>query len=109
MRRLPRFVTLWLLCLLACFAKAQDVTAIWDFNDEAIADQLVAAASTEPDTVINNGVTLVVEANGNAIEKVENGIKTEDGVTFKVQVQTLRLVASLSKRLRSTIQLLRMT
>ena len=89
MRRLPRFVTLWLLCLLACFAKAQDVTAIWDFNDEAIADQLVAAAaSTEPDTVINNGVTLVVEANGNAIEKVENGIKTEDGVTFKVQVQS---------------------
>ena len=89
MRQLQRFVTLWLLCLLAGFAKAQDVTATWDFNDEAIADQLVAASlSTEPDTIMSNGIALVVEANGNAIEKAENGIKTEDGVTFKVEVQS---------------------
>ena len=92
MRQLQRFVTLWLLCLLAGFAKAQeaqDVTATWDFNDEAIVDQLVAASlSTEPDTIIINGIALVVEANGNVIEKTENGILTEDGVTFKVQVQS---------------------
>ena len=89
MRQLQRFVTLWLLCLLAGFAKAQDVTATWDFNDEAIADQLVAASlSTEPDTIMSNGIALVVEANGNAIEKAENGILTEDGVTFKVQVKS---------------------
>ena len=89
MRQLQRFATLWLLCLLAGFAKAQDVTATWDFNDEAIADKLVkASSSTEPDTIISNGIALVVEANGNTIEKVENGIKTEDGVTFKVQVQS---------------------
>ena len=89
MRQLQRFVTLWLLCLLAGFAKAQDVTATWNFNDEAIADQLVAASlSTEPDTIISNGIALVVEANGNVIEEAENGILTEDGVTFKVQVKS---------------------
>ena len=33
MRQLQRIATLWLLCLLAGLAKAQDVTATWDFND----------------------------------------------------------------------------
>ena len=91
MRHLQRFATLWLLCLLAGFAKAQDViaTATWDFNDEAIADKLVeASSSTEPITIKVNDIALVVEVNGNSIEKTENGIKTEDGVTFKVQVQS---------------------
>ena len=89
MRQLQRFVTLWLLCLLAGLAKAQDVTATWDFNDETIANILVASSlSTESDTILSNNIALVVEANGNAIEKAENGIKTEDGVTFKVQVKS---------------------
>ena len=89
MRLLQKFATLWLLLLIAGFAKAQDVTATWNFTDEAIADKLVEASlSTEPDTIISNGIALVVEANGNTIEKVENGITTEDGVTFKVQVRS---------------------
>ena len=89
MRQLQRFVTLWLMCLLAGLAKAQDVTATWDFNDETIANILVASSlSTESDTILSNNIALVVEANGNAIEKAENGIKTEDGVTFKVQVKS---------------------
>ena len=89
MRQLQRFVTLWLLCLLAGLAKAQDVTATWDFNDETIANILVASSlSTESDTILSNDIALVVEANGNTIEKAENGIKTEDGVTFKVQVKS---------------------
>ena len=89
MRQLQRFATLWLLCLVAGLIKAQDVTATWDFNDETIADELVAASSsTEPETIMSNGIALVVEANGNAIEKAENGIKTEDGVSFKVQVKS---------------------
>ena len=89
MRQLQRFVTLWLLCLLAGLAKAQDVTATWDFNDETIANILVASSlSTESDTILSNNIALVVEANGNTIEKAENGIKTEDGVTFKVQVKS---------------------
>jgi pectin methylesterase-like acyl-CoA thioesterase len=37
---------------------------------------------------LSNNIALVVEANGNAIEKAENGIKTEDGVAFKVQVKS---------------------
>ena len=89
MRLLQKFATLWLLLLIAGFTKAQDVTATWNFTDEAIADKLVEASlSTEPDTIISNGIALVVEANGNTIEKIENGITTEDGVTFKVQVRS---------------------
>lgn len=89
MRQLQRFATLWLLCLLAGLAKAQDVTATWDFNDETIANILVASSlSTESDTILSNNIALVVEANGNTIEKAENGIKTEDGVAFKVQVKS---------------------
>ena len=89
MRQFQRFATLWLMCLLAGLAKAQDVTATWDFNDETIANILVASSlSTESDTILSNNIALVVEANGNTIEKAENGIKTEDGVTFKVQVRS---------------------
>ena len=89
MRQFQRFATLWLMCLLAGLAKAQDVTATWDFNDETIANILVASSlSTESDTILSNNIALVVEANGNAIEKAENGIKTEDGVAFKVQVKS---------------------
>ena len=89
MRQFQRFATLWLMCLLAGLAKAQDVTATWDFNDETIANILVASSlSTESDTILSNNIALVVEANGNTIEKAENGIKTEDGVAFKVQVKS---------------------
>ena len=89
MRQFQRFATLWLMCLLAGLAKAQDVTATWDFNDEATIALLTAASeSTEPDTINSNGITLIVEANGNKIEQAESGIKTDDGVTFKVQVRS---------------------
>lgn len=89
MRQLQRFATLWLMCLLAGLAKAQDVTATWDFNDEATIALLTAASeTTEPDTINSNGITLIVEANGNKIEQAKSGIKTDDGVTFKVQVRS---------------------
>ena len=89
MRQLQRFVTLWLLCLLAGLAKAQDVTATWDFNDEATVTLLTAASeTTEPDTIKSNGIALIVEANGNKIEQAASGIKTDDGVIFKVQVKS---------------------
>ena len=89
MRQLQRFATLWLMCLLAGLAKAQDVTATWDFNDEATIALLTAASeSTEPDTIKSNGIALIVEANGNKIEQAASGIKTDDGVTFKVQVRS---------------------
>lgn len=82
--------SLWLICLTAGFAKAQDVTSTWDFNNTAVAASVVAATSTTDITnveaVEGNGVFLTVEANGNAITKEENGIVAEDGVTFKVPV-----------------------
>lgn len=89
MRQFQRFATLWLLCLLAGLAKAQDVTATWDFNDEATVALMTAASeTTEPDTIKSNGIALIVEANGNKIEQAASGIKTDDGVTFKVQVRS---------------------
>ena len=89
MRQFQRITTLWLLCLLAGLAKAQDVTATWDFNDETISDQLVEASSTtDPVTIKVNDIALIVEANGNTIDNAEDGIITEDGVTFKVEVQS---------------------
>lgn len=86
---LQRTACLWLLCLLAGFTNAQDVTAIWDFQDEATITQLTAASEkTDPDTIKINGIALVIEANGNKIEKSESGIKTDDGVIFKIQVES---------------------
>ena len=87
---LQRFASLWLLCLLASFTKAQDVTATWNFKDSATVANLVAlSGSAEVETIKameDNGILLTVEANGNAITKTEEGIETEDGVIFKVPV-----------------------
>lgn len=86
---LQRTACLWLLCLLTGFVKAQDVTATWNFQDEETISQLIAASeSTESDTIKINGIDFIIEANGNKIEAAQNGIKTDDGVTFKVQVES---------------------
>ena len=86
---LQRTACLWLLCLLTGFVKAQDVTAIWNFQDEETISQLIAASeSTESDTIKINGIDFIIEANGNKIEAAQSGIKTDDGVTFKVQVES---------------------
>jgi hypothetical protein len=86
---LQRTVCLWLLCLLAGLADAQDITATWDFKDEATISQLAAASeSADPVTISNNGIDLTVESNGNKIEATEDGITIEDGVAFKVPVNT---------------------
>lgn len=86
---LQRTTCLWLLCLLTGFVKAQDVTATWNFQDEETISQLIAASeSTESDTIKINGIDFIIEANGNKIEAAQSGIKTDDGVTFKVQVES---------------------
>lgn len=86
---LQRTACLWLLCLLTSFVKAQDVTATWNFQDEETISQLIAASeSTESDTIKINGIDFIIEANGNKIEAAQSGIKTDDGVTFKVQVES---------------------
>ena len=86
---LQRTACLWLLCLLSGFVKAQDVTATWNFQDEETISQLIAASeSTESDTIKINGIDFIIEANGNKIEVAQSGIKTDDGVTFKVQVES---------------------
>ena len=86
---LQRTACLWLLCLLSGFVKAQDVTATWNFQDEETISQLIAASeSTESDTIKINGINFIIEANGNKIEAAQSGIKTDDGVTFKIQVES---------------------
>lgn len=89
---LQRTASLWLLCLLAGFAKAQDVTATWNFTDSATVANLVTASGTSEAVTIkaieDNGILLTVEAKGNAITKTDDGIETEDGVTFKVPVES---------------------
>ena len=86
---LQRTACLWLLCLLTGFVKAQDVTATWNFQDEETISQLIAASeSTESDTIKINGIDFIIEAIGNKIEAAQSGIKTDDGVTFKVQVES---------------------
>ena len=89
---LQRIASLWLICLLAGFAKAQDVTATWSFKDSAVVANVVAASSTTEAITVkaveDNGILLTVEANGNAITKKTNSIETEDGVVFKVPVQS---------------------
>jgi hypothetical protein len=65
------------------------VTATWNFQDEETISQLIAASeSTESDTFKINGIDFIIEANGNKIEAAQSGIKTDDGVTFKVQVES---------------------
>ena len=89
---LQRIASLWLICLLAGFAKAQDVTATWNFKDSAVVANVVAASNTTDAITVkaieDNGILLTVEANGNAITKKTNSIETEDGVSFKVPVQS---------------------
>lgn len=91
-RKLQKFATLWLLCLLAGITKAQDMTATWNFKDSAtVANIAAASGSTEAITIKaiqDNGILLTIEANGNTITKTEDGIETEDGVTFKVPVNS---------------------
>ena len=89
---LQRIASLWLICLLCGLAKAQDVTATWDFKNSAVLANVIAASNTTDITIVEaveeNGILLTVEANGNAIEKEGDGIVTEDGVVFKVPVQS---------------------
>ena len=89
---LQRIASLWLLCLLGGFAKAQDMTATWSFKDSAVVANIIAASNTTDAITVraieDNGILLTVEANGNAITKKKNSIVTEDGVAFKVPVQS---------------------
>ena len=85
--------SLWLLSLLCGIAGAQDVTATWSFSDRTVVASVVAASSTTDATTVEaiegNGILLTVEANGNAINKETNSIVTEDGVVFKVPVESI--------------------
>lgn len=89
---LQRMASLWLLCLLGGIANAQDVTATWNFSDSAtVANVVAASTTTEPiavKAIQDNGILLTVEANGNTITKKPKSIVTEDGVVFKVPVQS---------------------
>jgi len=80
-----------MLSLVAMVSMADDITATWDFKDSTIVAGIVALSKTSKagtvKAVENNGILLIVEANGKNIRKGKNCIETDSGVVFKVPVQ----------------------
>ena len=64
------------------------ITATWDFTTADVANAAAAlTGSTEAGHIVNNGLSLTIEANGKTIRNNGNSIQTSDGVVFKVPVQ----------------------
>ena len=64
------------------------ITATWDFTTADVANAAAAlTGSTEAGHIVNNGLSLTIEANGKTIRNNDNSIQTGDGVVFKVPVQ----------------------
>lgn len=64
------------------------ITATWDFATADVANAAAAlTGSTEAGHIVNNGLSLTIEANGKTIRNNDNSIQTGDGVVFKVPVQ----------------------
>ena len=90
-KSLLRLSSLWLLLLAVVTAKAESVTATWDFtNADVVAAVTALSGSNEAGTVKaveDNGLLLTVEANGQTIRDNGNSIQTGNPVVFKVPVQ----------------------
>lgn len=91
-KSLLKLSTFCMALLLSVAAKAQDVTATWDFTNASVVAEVVALTnSTVSGTVKaveDNGILLTVEANGQTIRNNGNSIQTGDGVVFKVPVKS---------------------
>ena len=90
-KSLLRLKTLCLLLIAAVAAKAESVTATWNFTNADIVAAVTALNGTnEAGTVKaeeDNGLFLTVEANGQTIRNNGNSIQTGNPVVFKVPVQ----------------------
>ena len=64
------------------------ISATWDFtNADCVAAVVAFSGKTEAGTIEMNGLSLTVEANGQAIRDNGNSIQTGNPVVFKVPVQ----------------------
>ena len=85
-RHLLRLSTLWLVLVAVVTAKAESVTATWNFADADVANAAVALSGNSG-TLEDNGLLLTVEASGQTIRNNGNSIQTGNPVVFKVPVQ----------------------
>ena len=89
-RHLLRMSTLCFILLCSAMAKAETITATWDFtNADVVAAAVALSGSNEAGTinaVEDNGILLTIEANGQTIRNNGNSIQTAADVVVKVPV-----------------------
>ena len=71
----------------------EDVTATWDYADATVMENTMAlSGTTEAGTVAsveNNGIEMIVEANGATFRNNGNNIQVRTGAVFKVPVKNI--------------------
>ena len=74
-------------------AAAQDVTATWDYANATIMESTMAFSGTSEAgkvaSVENNGIEMIVEANGASFRNNGNNIQVSTGAVFKVPVKNI--------------------
>ena len=92
--------TLCFILLCSAMAKAETITATWDFtNADVVAAAVALSGSNEAGTVNaveDNGILLTIEANGQTIRDNGNSIQTGNGVVFKIPVQSKKDVVTVT-------------
>ena len=71
----------------------QDVTATWDYANATIMESTMAFSGTSEAgkvaSVENNGIEMIIEANGAAFRNNGNNIQVRNGAVFKVPVKNI--------------------
>lgn len=74
-------------------AKAQDVTATWDYANATIMESTMAFSGTSEAgkvaSIENNGIEMIIEANGATFRNNGNNIQVRTGAVFKVPVKNI--------------------
>lgn len=92
-KNLQRLSLLCLLAMVGMLAQAQTVTATWDFADATIMESTMAFSGTSEAgkvaSVENNGIEMIIEANGATFRNNGNNIQVRTGAVFKVPVKNI--------------------
>ena len=92
-KNLQRLSLLCLLAMVGMLAQAQTVTATWDFADATIMESTMAFSGTSEAgkvaSVENNGIEMIIEANGASFRNNGNNIQVRTGAVFKVPVKNI--------------------
>ena len=77
----------------AAASVVQDVTATWDYADATIMESTMAFSGTSEAgkvaSVENNGIEMIIEANGASFRNNGNNIQVKTGAVFKVPVKNI--------------------